>query len=169
MSRQEKVRIETRHHEDGAVSHHMTFANGQKEVVLVKSNHVLAQRFIALGSRNKLMAVVNSSDDSDKAVEKVRKISTAWDEGKWGLQGEGEEKGAGLARALAELGGISLDEAKGKVAALSRAQQAKLRGTERIAALLAKYRSEDGDEADALLDGLIGTSEEGDEEEKEVA
>jgi hypothetical protein len=160
-ARQEKATIRTTLHDDGATSHRVEFANGDSQLFLFPPGHALEQQFKAAGEKAKLQAAINSVDTTEKAIEKCAKLQEAFDNGKWSLQGEGSP-GTGLARAIAEIKGIDLSEAEEIVSGLSKKQQADLRATERVAALLAKYKKQAGEsDGDALLDGILGSDEGG--------
>lgn len=158
MTKQTRVEIESTVNEDGSIVHSLKFANGHEREVTFDQDHKLAAQFAAHGQRAKLLAAANSVDDSDKAVQKVDALTDAWAEGKWSLVGEGDGKPkvGVLAQALAELKGVSHDDAQKIVSGLSKADQAKLRKTERVATIIARLEGKDteGDKAlDALLEG----------------
>lgn len=161
-ARQAKVEVSTELHEGGGFTHTLKFTNGQTRVVAFAPEHGLYQQFAAHGAKAKLLASANSADEADKAVEKVDNLVDGFDEGKWSLLGEGK-KYSPLVRALAEVKGVSEDDAEAVVKGLSKSQQAKLRATERIATIISRIKAEDGaDDGDKLLDGLLG-DEEGDD------
>lgn len=155
MAKQAKVEVETTHHEDGGFTHTLRFTNGQVRTVAVAPDHELFGQFAAHGAKAKLLATANAADDADVATEKVDALVDAFDEGKWSLVGEGAPKHTPLVRALAQLKGIEPDAAEVIVKGLTKGQQAKLRGTERIATIIASLKKGHEDEADGLLDGLL--------------
>jgi len=159
VTRKAKVGIESVQHEDGSTSHTLSFTNGQKRVVSFDKDHKLAQRFRLHGERAKLLATANSGKEADESVQKVDKLVDAFDEGKWSLIGEDGPKQPPLVLALAEVTGKSIAEAASVVAGLTKGQQAKLRGTERIAAIIARIKGAEGNEGDDLLDGLLDSAE----------
>ena len=158
MTKNVNAEIETRLHPDGAVSHHITHANGTKQVVLVKTGHALAQQFIAHGSKAKIQAAINSATDKVPATDKVDLLDHAWDEGRWTMQeGSGKAKGTLLGRALAQLKGIELDAAEAYVKTLTKAQQAAMRADPRVAPIIADLRAADHkDEGNDALDAFLG-------------
>lgn len=164
-TRQAKVEVATKLHEDGGFTHTLTFTNGQSREVAFAPDHDLYQQFAAHGAKAKLLASANSADEADEAVKKVDKLVDGFDEGKWSLLGEGKSKYSPLTRALAEVKGVSEEEAEATVKGLSKSQQAKLRATTRIASVIARIKAEEGAaEGDKLLDGLL--RDEGEAEEK---
>lgn len=158
-TKQAKVEIATRHLPDGGFIHELTYTNGQKRTVAIAPDHELYHQFAAHGSKAKLLASANSADDADTAVQKVDALVDAFDEGKWSLLGEGSPKFTPLVRALAELKGIKPEDADVIVKGLSKSAQAKLRGTERIATLIASYKKNAVSEGDAVLDNLLKDDE----------
>lgn len=156
MTKQTRVEIESTVGADGTVVHVMKFANGHEREVRFGPDHALRTQFAAHGQRAKLLAAANSVDDSDKAVQKVDALTDAWAEGKWSLVGEGDGKPkvGVLAQALAELKGVTHDEAQAIVSKLSKADQAKLRKTERVATVIARLEGKNT-EADKALDALL--------------
>jgi hypothetical protein len=157
-AKQAKVEVSTEHHADGGFTHTFTFTNGQTRVWAVAPDHDLYHRYASTGAKSKALAAINSADDADKACQKFDALVDASDEGKWSLLGEGGPKYTPLVRALAELKGIEPAVADGVVKAMSKGDQAKLRGTQRISALIAKYKGET--DGDSVLDGLLAPVEE---------
>jgi len=155
-----KATIDTKFHDDGAVSHKVVFAGGESRTILIKANHALAQHFIAHGSKAKIQAAINSVDDESKAIAKLDELDKGFDAGRWSLQGEGKPKAGILAQALAALKGSDLDTADAYVKTLSRAEQAKLRANPTVAAKIieieAKSRAE---ESGDLLGSFLGSAE----------
>jgi hypothetical protein len=169
-AKQAKVAVETTIHEDGGHTHTMRFTNGQTRTISVAPDHVLYPRYAAQGSKGKFLAAANSAGDADEAIQKVDALVDAADEGKWSLLGEGGPKFTPLVRALAELKGIEPSEAAALVKGLSKSDQAKLRGTSRIAGLIAKYKAEQENDGDSLLAGLLKEDEaEADDASERVA
>lgn len=160
MAKQGHATIETKLHEDGAVSHKINFANGESDVVVIKPGHELAQQFIAHGSRAKIQAAINSGDSADGAVKKVAALGKAFDEGRWTMiEGSGKPKGTVLARALAALKGCEIEEAEAFVKGLTKAQQAKVRGTPAVMAKIAELNAAEAAPDESLLGGFLGTDE----------
>lgn len=158
MTKQVRVQIETKHHEDRSFTHELAFANGQKRVVSVAPDHELFTKFAAYGAKAKLLAAANAGGDSDDACKRIDALVDAFDEGKFNLVGEGGPKYTPLVQALAELKGISVEEADKLVKGMSKSTQAKLRATERVASIIARIKAADAkeeDSGDALLDGLL--------------
>ena len=155
MAKTSRVDIATTVNEDGSVKHSLTFGNGHTRELTFNADHKLVAQFAAHGQRAKLLAAANSVDGSDEAVQKVDKLTDAWAEGKWGLVGEGDGKPkvGVLAQAIAELKGCSHDAAQNLVSKMSKAEQAKLRKTERVANIIAKL--EGRSDADDALDKLL--------------
>jgi hypothetical protein len=167
MAKASKVQIETTHHEDGSFVHHLTFSNGQKRSVAFGPDHALTQQFASYGAKTKLLNAVNATDDTDKAVEKVDALCDAFDDGKWSTQGEGTSKYSPLVQALAELKGIDVANSEKLVKGMSKATQAKLRNTERVATIIARIKGAEGKaEGDDVLDDLL---KENDSDEKRAA
>jgi len=164
-TKQAKVEVSTIIHDDGGFTHTLNYTNGHTRVFSVAPDHELYARFAAAGAKGKILGAANSADDSDKAVTKVDALLDAFDEGEWSLVGEGGPKYSPLVRALAELKGISEGEANTIVKGLTKSQQAKLRRTERIATLIAKFKGET--DGDAVLDDLL--KDEGDDAIERVA
>lgn len=161
--RQAKVEVETQLHEDGGFTHTMKFTNGQTRQIAFAPDHDLYQQFAAHGAKAKLLASANSADEADEAVKKVDKLVDGFDEGKWSLLGEGK-KYSPLVRALAEVKGVSEDEAEEVVKSLSKGEQAKLRATTRISTVISRIKAEEGaSDGDKLLDGILGDEAEGEE------
>jgi hypothetical protein len=113
----------------------------------------LFARYAAAGSKNRLLGAVNSVQDADAAVQKVDALMDAADEGKWGLVSEDGPKYTPLVLALSELKGIEPKAADVIVKGLSKSEQAKLRGTSRIAGIIARLKSAKS-EGDDLLDSI---------------
>lgn len=155
-----KVQVETVLHEDGSHVHTLTFTNGQKREVAFPADHALAAKFYAAGSKGKLLAAANSAAEADDAVKKVDALCDAFDQGKWGLIGEGGNKYSPLVLAFAEVKGVSEEVADDTVKGLTKSQQAKIRGTERIAAIIARIRAAEEGEGDTLLDNLLKDADE---------
>lgn len=150
-----RVEIETSINDEGHILHQLNFANGHTRTLRYGPDHKLMAQFAAHGQRAKLLAAANSVDDSDKAVQKVDALTDAWKDAKWGLVGEGDGKPkvGVLAQAIAELKGISHEDAQKIVSGMTKAEQAKLRKTERVSLIVARLegRSEGDDALDKLL------------------
>jgi len=159
MTKATNATIETRLHEDGAVSHHITFPDGTKDMVLIGANHKLAQQFVAHGSRAKLQAAINSASEKEgcSAPEKVAALGTAFDAGRWTLnEGTAKPKVSALTRALAALGNKPVEEAEAYVKSLSKAAQAKLRANPAVAAKILELEAEERTEATGdLLENFL--------------
>lgn len=170
MTKQRNADIETRLHDDGAVSHHITFPDGSKDMVLIGANHKLQQQFIAHGSRAKLQAAINSATDEIPAAQKVAALSEAFDAGRWTMnEGTAKPKGSSLVRALAALKGCPVEEAEAYAKGLSKAEQAKLRGTPVVAAKILEIEAaERTASAGDLLSGFLAPAT-GEGEQKEAA
>jgi hypothetical protein len=132
----------------------------------VEPDHELYHRYAAQGAKAKALAAVNSADNADDACQKFDKLIEAADEGKWSLLGEGGPKYTPLVRAVAEFHGIEEAKADTIVKGLTKGQQAKLRNTARISALLAKYKADQESDGDAVLDGLLPKEEADDASER---
>jgi hypothetical protein len=152
-SKQAKVTVETTHPEGGGFVHTLKFTNGTTLVHAVDPDHELYHQYAAHGDKAKILATANSAADTDDAVQKVLNLLEAFDNGKWSLLGDGGSKYTPLTLALAELKGISDAEADKIVKGLTKSQQAKLRGTERIATIIARIKGKD--EGDDVLDSLL--------------
>lgn len=162
--KESKVTVASKLHEDGAISHKMTFANGQTRLILIRPDHTLAQRFLADGVKKGLLSRINSAKDSDDAVRKIDELEAKWDKGEWALQAEEKEiKVPDLVRAVAAYKRISVEDAKAAVDKLTKAQQAKVRAIPEVATLLATYKADKGSEGDTLLAGAFAKDEEGKE------
>lgn len=163
MTKQTNATIETKLHDDGAVSHKITFPDGSSDLIVIAAASPLRQQFVAHGSRAKIQAAVNSATEKASAQEKVAALSKAFDEGRWTMnEGSDKPKGSSLVRALAALKGCPVGEAEVYVKGLSRAEQAKLRANPVVAARIIALESEDRSEASGdLLAGFL-EPEEGD-------
>jgi hypothetical protein len=159
MTKHTNATIDTKLHEDGAVSHKITFADGSTDLVVIAANSPLLQQFVAHGSRAKLQAAINSASDKQgcSAPEKVASLGAAFDLGRWTLnEGTAKPKGSALTRALAALKGCPVDEAEAYVKGLSKAAQAKLRGNPAVAAKILELEADARTEATGdLLDGFL--------------
>lgn len=162
-AKQAKVQVETVHHEDGGFTHTLHFTNGQTRIWSVEPDHDLYHRYASTGAKSKALATINSADDADAAVQKFDALVDASDEGKWSLVGEGGPKYTPFVRALAQLKGIDPAEADKLVKGMSKSTQAKLRATERMSVLIAKFKGEQ--DGDAALDALLGKKTDPDEVE----
>jgi hypothetical protein len=164
MARTERATVESTLHPDGAVSHKVEFANGEKRLVFTKAENPLAQRSRAHGEKAKILAAINSAKDVAGAVTKVDSLDKAWQEGRWSLapEGTGKPRVGALVQALAALKGASLDDAAAYVGKLSRADQAKLRATPVVAAKILEIEAEERTEgAGDLLSDFLGVEAEG--------
>lgn len=158
--KESKVQVTSKLHEDGAISHKMTFANGQTRLILIRPDHTLAQRFLADGVKKGLLSRINSAKDSDDAVRKVDELEAKWDAGEWALQAEEKEvRVPDLVKAVAAYKNISIEDAKAAVDKLTKAQQAKVRAIPEIATLLATYKADKGSEGDSLLGDALSPGE----------
>lgn len=157
MTKQTNATIDTKLHDDGAVSHKITFPDGSTDLVVIAANSALRQQFVAHGSRAKIQAAVNSASEKVSAAEKVAALSKAFDEGRWTMnEGSDKPKGSALVRALAAIKGCDTAEAEAYVKALSRAEQAKLRANPVVAARIIALEAEDRSEASGdLLAGFL--------------
>jgi len=155
-----KATIETRHHEDGAVSHHIELENGDKHMILIQAGHPLTREFIAHGSKTRIQSVLASSKDAAEAGEKLAKLEKSFDEGKWSMiDRSGEGKFTPLTRALAKVSGKPLADASAYIKSLSRADQAKLRAHPDIMTAIAQIEAEERAEVgEGVLGGFL-TSE----------
>lgn len=151
MPKQVRVTIVSSIEENGDVFHELTFADGHKDVVHIPHTSPLRNRFVEAGSKAKLLAAANAGKDAADSAAKVKAIADAFKAGKWSLvpEGDGQPKVGILAQALAALKPCSLDEAQSYVATLTKAQQAKLRASPRVAAQIvsinaAKEPTDDG-------------------------
>lgn len=157
MTKQTNATIDTKLHEDGAVSHKITFPDGSTDLVVIAAASPLRQQFVAHGSRAKIQAAVNSATEKASAQEKVAALSKAFDEGRWTMnEGSDKPKGSSLVRALAAIKGCPVDEAEVYVKGLSRAEQAKLRANPVVAARIIALEADDRSEASGdLLSGFL--------------
>ena len=160
MAKQSKATVETKLNNDGSFEHTITFGNGQTIKYGVGKSHYLTQQFAAAGSKARILQTVNASKDSDDATKKVEALLEAFDDGRWTVLPESDpkEKFSPLVRAFAELKGVDLEEAQAVISKLSKAEQAKLRATARIATIIARLKGEG--EGDATLDALLSPAAE---------
>ena len=156
--KQANAAINTTLHPDGAVSHKVTYADGSSDLVLIKADHALAQRFLAHGSRVKLQAAINSAKSREEIPGKVSELDKAFGEGRWTMQeGSSKPKGTATARALAAIKGCDLSEAEAFLKGLSKAEQAKLRAVPAVAAKIIELEAEDRNAGGGdLLGGFLG-------------
>lgn len=161
MTKQTNATIETKLHQDGAVSHKIIFPDGSSDLIVISANDELRQQFVAHGSRAKIQAAVNSATEKVSAAEKVAALAEAFAKGHWTMnEGAAKPKGSSLVRALAALKGSPIEEAEAYVKGLSRAEQAKLRANPLVAAKIITLESEDRSEASGdLLAGFLEEAE----------
>ena len=162
MPKQSRVTIVSSIEENGDVFHECTFSDGSRHVVKIGHDNPLRNRFVESGSKAKLLAAANAGKDAADSAAKVKAIADALKSGKWSLvpEGDGQPKVGILAQALAALKPCSLDEAQSYVATLTKAQQAKLRASPRVAAKIVEINAAKENADDDGLDDFLSTSAE---------
>ena len=141
-----KLEIEATQNGDGSTELSIKFANGEQRSFTLSREHPLYDNFAAHGVAKKLRDQIGSLKDTAAAVGAVDKLLAAFERGEWNAErnatGEGAPQVGVLAQALSRLYGTSHEKSQEYVAKLDKKQQADLRATPKVAAVIADIKAE---------------------------
>lgn len=146
MTKQREQRAEISVAEtESNVGLNVTLKSGAGATIVIQKSSPLFGRFAAYGIKSRLLAAVNSAKDDEDALRKLADLDAAWDEGRWSVQPEGAStpKAGILVRAMASIGGRSIEDAQVYVTKLTKAQQASLRKVPAVAAKILELEAAD--------------------------
>jgi hypothetical protein len=144
---------------DGKVSVRLDFRNGVTLSYTISDDMLL--RFAAHGAEQKLGDATAGEETLDDAVEAVRALIERLNAGEWAAKRErGAFSGVStLIRALVEVSGKTVDEARAFLADKSPKEKLALRGNKKLAPVIARIEAErakkDAIDTNALLGDFI--------------
>lgn len=141
---------------DGQVSVRLDFRNGETRTLNLREDMIA--KYAAHGAEQKLGDEIAGLDDVDDCVIAVDELIERLDQGEWGVKREGNGMAGTsvLARALAELKGVSIEKVKAFLKTKSQVEKVALRGNPALKPIIDRIEAEKASkgpkiDTDALL------------------